>query len=112
VTGPAPDSDAVWAALADPTRRRLLDQLSTDGPLSATELAPAYRMSRQAVVKHLGALADAGLLVAQRRGREVRYGLRPGSMTSATTWLQRVGDRWDRRLAALEEQIRRSSEGG
>ena len=69
--------DAVFAALADPTRRRLLDQLSSDGPLTATELASSYPVSRQAVVKHLTALAAAGLLDAERHGREVRYGVVP-----------------------------------
>ncbi|MBO0732608.1 MAG: winged helix-turn-helix transcriptional regulator, partial [Acidimicrobiaceae bacterium] len=70
-------SDEVWAALADPTRRRLLDELSRHGPLSATELAPHYPVSRQAVVKHLAALSGAGLLAAERHGRDVRYRVVP-----------------------------------
>ncbi len=61
-----PDVDAVFSALADPTRRRLLDQLSAEGPLTATELAASYPVTRQAVVKHLGALTAAGLLDAHR----------------------------------------------
>src|SRR5262249_32435904 len=81
------DVDAVFAALADPTRRRLLDQLSSDGPLTATELAGSYPVSRQAVVKHLSALAAAGLLDAERHGREVRYGVVPGRLGGASSWL-------------------------
>jgi DNA-binding transcriptional ArsR family regulator len=103
--GAEPDVDAVFAALADPTRRRLLDQLSTDGPLTATELAGNYPVSRQAVVKHLSALAAAGLLDAERRGREVRYGVVPGRLGGASSWLAEVGTRWDRRLEALQRQL-------
>jgi DNA-binding transcriptional ArsR family regulator len=101
---PAP-TDAVFTALADPTRRRLLDELSADGPRTATELAPGYAMSRQAVVKHLGVLADAGLLAAERQGRDVRYRVVPDPLAEATAWLTEVGSRWDRRLAALARHL-------
>ena len=101
----APSAD-VFAALADPTRRKLLDQLSTQGPLSATELAGGYPVSRQAVVKHLGALSEAGLLQSERRGREVLYGVVPERLQEATDWLADVGSRWDRRLSALADQLR------
>ena len=102
---PESDVDAVFAALGDPTRRRLLDQLSTEGPLTATELAASYPVSRQAVVKHLGALTAAGLLDTVRHGREVRYGVIPGRLGGASTWLAEVGARWDRRLGALQLQF-------
>jgi DNA-binding transcriptional ArsR family regulator len=100
-----PDVDAVFAALADPTRRRLLDQLSAEGPLTATELATSYPVTRQAVVKHLGALTAAGLLDARRQGREVRYGVVPGRLGGASAWLAEVGARWDDRLEALRRQL-------
>ncbi len=103
---PEPQVDAVFAALADPTRRRLLDQLSAEGPLTATELAASYPVTRQAVVKHLGALAAAGLLDAERHGREVRYGVVTSRLGGASAWLADVGARWDDRLAALERQLR------
>ncbi len=99
------DVDAVFAALADPTRRRLLDQLSSDGPLTATQLAASYPVTRQAVVKHLGALAAAGLLDAERQGREVRYGVVAGRLGGASSWLAEVGSKWDRRLDALGRQL-------
>ena len=100
-----PDADAVFSALADPTRRRLLDQLSNEGPMTATELARTYPVSRQAVVKHLAALTSAGLLRSDRQGREVRYGVVPDRLDGAATWLAEVGERWDRRLAALARQL-------
>ena len=104
--GPVPAADQVFSALADPTRRRLLDQLSAEGPLSATDLAGGYPVSRQAVVKHLGTLSAAGLLRSERHGREVLYGVVPERLSQATAWLADVGARWDSRLAALTEQLR------
>ena len=102
---PSRPGDDIFAALADPTRRRLLDQLSNEGPLSATDLAPGYPVSRQAVVKHLSALSAAGLLRSERRGREVLYGVVPERLDEATGWLADVGHRWDRRLHALAEHL-------
>jgi DNA-binding transcriptional ArsR family regulator len=104
------DVDAVFAALADPTRRRLVDQLAAEGPLTATQLAQHYPVSRQAVVKHLGALSAAGLLHSHREGREVRYDLVPGPLQGATAWMSEVGFRWDQRLDALEQQLRRDGD--
>ena len=95
----------VWAALADPTRRRLLEELAGRGPLTATELAPGYPVTRQAVAKHLAALSDAGLLDAERHGRDVRYRVVPDRLTSAAGWLTEVGAQWDHRLDALHRRL-------
>jgi DNA-binding transcriptional ArsR family regulator len=95
----------VFAALADPTRRRLLDEISRLGPLTATELAGGYPITRQAVVKHLSALAGAGLLAGERQGRDVRYRVVGGGLEDATAWMTEVGERWDRRLAALQRHL-------
>lgn len=97
--------DAVFAALADPTRRNLLDQLSRQGPQNATQLGRAAPMSRQAVAKHLAALEAAGLIEGNRRGREVRYRMMSDATTGATAWLDQVGTRWDRRLEALAHRL-------
>jgi DNA-binding transcriptional ArsR family regulator len=102
---PAPD-DAIFAALGDPTRRALLDRLSRDGPLTATQLALGWPVSRQALVKHLGSLAAAGLVDTARQGREVRYEVVAARLEDAARWLSDVGRRWDRRLDALEAQLR------
>jgi DNA-binding transcriptional ArsR family regulator len=94
-------TDAVFGALGDPTRRRLLGALA-EHPSTATELAGGLPISRQAVVKHLGALADAGLLERQRAGREVRYRVTPAPLSDAVSWMAHVGAQWDDRLASLE----------
>jgi DNA-binding transcriptional ArsR family regulator len=99
------DANDVFAALADPTRRRLLDQLAAEGPLTATALAEHYPMSRQAVAKHITALAGAGLVVGERTGREVRYRVAGAGLGDAATWLAGVETRWDQRLDALQRQF-------
>ncbi len=91
----------VFGALADPTRRQLLTTIAAH-PATATELAGGLPISRQAVVKHLGALTDAGLLERERAGREVRYRVTPAPLSDAVSWMAHVGARWDDRLAALE----------
>jgi DNA-binding transcriptional ArsR family regulator len=109
---PAPDADSVFAALADPTRRQLLDQISRQGPLTATELAGDYPMTRQAVVKHLSTLAQAGLLAGERQGRDVRYRVVGDGLGDAAAWLTTVGERWDKRLAALQRHLGGEAKAG
>src|SRR4051794_30970642 len=101
---PEPD---VFAALADPTRRTVLEQVASRGSATATELAVPLGITRQAVAKHLGVLADAGLVDAQRAGRETRYRPTPAPMGEAISWMAEVGGRWDERLAALERSVAR-----
>ncbi len=97
---PSGGPDAVFGALADATRRNLLSVLA-DRPATATELAGGLPISRQAVVKHLNALADAGLVSRHRSGREVRYSVTPAPLSNAVSWIATVGAQWDDRLAAL-----------
>ena len=106
-----PTSDpagAVFAALSDGTRRGLLAQLGRHGEATATDLARELPVSRQAVQKHLGTLADAGLVAARRSGREVLYRPTPAPMTDALAWMAEVGGQWDDRLGALEQQLARN----
>ena len=98
------NSDAVFTALADRTRRDLLSRLAAE-PATATELATGLPISRQAVVKHLGALADAGLLERQRAGREVRYRVTAAPLSDAVSWIATVGAQWDERLATLAQTL-------
>jgi DNA-binding transcriptional ArsR family regulator len=93
----------VLAALADPTRRQLLDRLATHGAASATVLAKEFPVSRQAVVQHLAVLDAAGLVGPSRHGREVRYGLHPDRLKATAAWLTALAGRWEDRLAAIAE---------
>ena len=98
-------ADAVFGALADGTRRRLLALLGERGEASATDLARELPVTRQAVQKHLGTLSGAGLVSARRSGREVLFRPTPAPMSEAMAWMAEVGGQWDERLAALERQI-------
>jgi DNA-binding transcriptional ArsR family regulator len=98
-------ASAVFGALSDPTRRLLLQTIAEQPTATATELAADLPISRQAVIKHLTALADAGLLDRRRSGREVRYRVTPEPLSDAVSWMAAVGGQWDKRLAALERQF-------
>ena len=82
--------DAVFAALADPTRRWLLIRLRRDGARSATDLARDLPMSRQAVVHHLQVLDAAGVVDSRRSGREVRWSATTAVLADATAWMRAV----------------------
>ncbi len=93
---PGPDAlGQVFSALADPSRRHVLGFLANHGTATATELTGELPMSRQAVSKHLTTLSDAGLLSAERAGRETRYRL------------TEAGAEWDERLDALRRHLGR-----
>ena len=96
------DADELWSAVADPTRRRLLDALLAHGEATATTLARDLPVTRQAVAKHLSVLERAGLVDSRRLGREVRYTVRPERLDEATEGLARVVAEWDDRLGAIK----------
>ena len=100
--GTASDTDEVFVALADPTRRQLLAALAARGEASATILAVELPVSRQAVVKHLAVLERAGLVRGSRRGREVRYTVLPERLDATARWLASLAAEWDARLAAIK----------
>jgi len=99
--------DAVFAALADPSRRFVLQTLAAQGTATPTELAAELPVTRQAVAKHLATLRDAGLVEATRAGRETRYELTPAPLSAAAEWIDAVGTAWDVRLDALKRLVER-----
>ncbi|RTL67499.1 MAG: ArsR family transcriptional regulator [Pseudonocardiaceae bacterium] len=99
-------AEQVFAALADPSRRALLASLAADGPSTATDLATRLPISRQAIAKHLGLLADAGLVTAEPgERRRVRYRLRSAPMQVAQQFLAALARDWDGPLAALKDHL-------
>ncbi len=96
----------VLAALADPTRRAVVEALLRDGTTSVPVLTAALPISRQAVAKHLATLGEAGLVErTPGSGREVRYRLRDGGLDPAAAWMRSAESAWDRRLARLKRAV-------
>jgi DNA-binding transcriptional ArsR family regulator len=106
-TGGEAAAGAVFAALADPTRRRVVRVLAQRPTVTASALATELPITRQAIAKHLSALADAGLVRAEHEGRETRYRLTPQPLADAVQWMATAGARWDQRLARLERRLAR-----
>jgi DNA-binding transcriptional ArsR family regulator len=96
------EDDALWSAVADPTRRRVLDALLEHGEASTTTLAEGLPVTRQAVAKHLAVLDRVGLVAGRRSGREVRYTIRPARLDAAAEAMARVAAQWDRRLVRIK----------
>jgi DNA-binding transcriptional ArsR family regulator len=105
VTYDAASEQAVFAALADPTRRALLRSISSGEANTPTELAALLPVTRQAVSKHLALLEQAQLVDAERSGREVRFHATPAPLGDAIAWMTAVGAQWDDRLAALGRAV-------
>ena len=96
------EDDALWAAFADPTRRRVLEALLEKGEATTTTLAEELPITRQAVAKHLVVLNRVGLVAGQRRGREVRYAVQPERLDDAADSMARVAAQWDGRLTRIK----------
>jgi DNA-binding transcriptional ArsR family regulator len=95
--------DVLWSAIADPSRRRVLDLLVTNGDVSASWLAGRVPFSRQAVSKHLVVLEEAGLISRRRQGREVIYRVEVDRLDQATRAMADLAAQWDRRLVAIKQ---------
>jgi DNA-binding transcriptional ArsR family regulator len=96
----------VFTALADGTRRSIVEQLGAQ-PATASDLAGLVPVTRQAVVKHLAVLEDAGLVRRTRDGRRVVYELTPERFADAARWMSDVGAAWDERLDRLAHVVGR-----
>jgi DNA-binding transcriptional ArsR family regulator len=98
----------VFAALADPNRRRMVAALLRDGSTSVPALTAELPITRQAVAKHLATLDGAGLIEREPAGgREVRYRLSPGALNPALEWMRDAERAWDARLGRLKRAVER-----
>jgi DNA-binding transcriptional ArsR family regulator len=96
------EDEQLWAAVGEPSRRRVLDVLLALGEATPTTLAAELPFSRQAVAKHLAVLERAGLVEGRRQGREVRYVVASDRLAVAAEAMTRVATQWDQRLAAIK----------
>ena len=94
--------DELWSAIADPSRRRVLDLLVSNGAASASWLAGRVPFTRQAVSKHLVVLERAGLISRRKQGREVLYQVEADRLDQATRAMAELAAQWDRRLATIK----------
>ena len=95
----------IFLALADPTRRMLLQHLCEEGSGTAAGFATRLPITRQAIIKHLVTLEQAGLVTARETGRERRYEPRPEALQTVTSWIVTIEAQWDQRLAALRSYL-------
>lgn len=91
----------VFAALGDPTRLRMVARLCADGPQSIVRLTHGTRVTRQAITKHLHALAEAGIVRSRREGRERIWEIRANRLTDASHYLAEISSQWDQAIARL-----------
>jgi DNA-binding transcriptional ArsR family regulator len=99
----------VFAALGDATRLRIVARLSSEGPLSITQLTTGADVTRQAVTKHLVALADAGLVRDERSGRERIFQLETKRLEKARRCLDEISAQWDGALERLRALVEREA---
>ena len=94
--------DELWSAIGDPSRRRVLDLLVSNGEASAWSLAEHVPFSRQAVSKHLVVLEEAGLVSRRKQGREVLYQVDVNRLDQANRAMAGLAAQWDRRLTSIK----------
>ena len=98
----AQTDDELWSAIADPSRRRVLDLLVSNGEVSASWLAGRVPFTRQAVSKHLVVLERAGLVSRRRQGREVLYQVEADRLDQAARAMAELAAQWGRRLGTIK----------
>jgi DNA-binding transcriptional ArsR family regulator len=103
--------DRTYAALADPTRRRLLEMLR-QGDARISDLAAPLPMTFAGVSRHIGVLESAGLVRRDVRGREHWLSLAPDGLTGAQQWINEQSDFWSARADALASRLRRRKSSG
>jgi ArsR family transcriptional regulator, cadmium/lead-responsive transcriptional repressor len=105
----AVDEEELLEAVADTSRRRVLDLLLAHGETTTTALAAELPFTRQAVAKHLAVLDRVGLVEGSKHGREVRYSVRPEHLDLAAKAMARVAARWDARLDTIKRLAEREA---
>lgn len=99
------DAAPVFAALGDPTRLHIVARLCASGPQSIVRLTDGTQVTRQAITKHLHALARAGLVRGSRDGREQIWEIQPQRLADATRYLEQISTQWDQAIARLRALV-------
>jgi DNA-binding transcriptional ArsR family regulator len=107
---PAANLDLTFQALADPTRRGMVERLSR-GPASVSELAAPFAMSLPAIVQHLAVLEASGLVVSEKVGRVRTCRMEPAALSLAEQWIDERRSDWERRLDRLGDYLKQHPQG-
>ncbi|MGE7907296.1 ArsR/SmtB family transcription factor [Peribacillus sp. NPDC094092] len=107
----ATEKHDVFQAIADPTRRKVL-QLLAEGDLPISKITSHFSMSRTAIAKHLHILSEAELVSGRKVGREKRFRLQPEPLAELKQWLSFYDQFWDNKLSILKHVIENSGENG
>jgi DNA-binding transcriptional ArsR family regulator len=94
-----------FSAIAEPTRRSILEMLAREGRLSASEIYERFPVSAPAISQHLKALREAKLVRVEKRGQQRIYRLNPDAMLELEQWTQKVRDLWDEQFEALDRVL-------
>jgi DNA-binding transcriptional ArsR family regulator len=100
----------VFAALAEPTRRAIMEMLAANGQLSATEIYNRFPASRPAISQHLKVLREAGLVSVEKRAQQRIYRVNPHTVLEVETWARRLTQIWDQRFDALDQLLKAEQE--
>ena len=101
-----------FVALADPTRRQIIELLAEHGELSASDISRGFAMSAPAISQHLKALREAKLVLMEKRAQQRIYRLNPDAMLELEVWIHRLTLRWNERFAALDAVLEELQAGG
>jgi DNA-binding transcriptional ArsR family regulator len=102
----------MFVALADPTRRNILELLATSGELAATAIYEQFPVSPQAVSQHLKVLRETNLVKMEKRAQKRLYRLNPQTLSQFEAWVQQLEQRWSERFDALDTVLEREKKKG
>ena len=94
-----------FAALADPTRRQIIELLASKGQLSATDISDRFKISAPAISQHLKILRETRLLAMEKRKQQRLYQINPEAMSEVEGWVAKMTERWEARYRALDEVL-------
>lgn len=94
-----------FSAIAEPTRRAILEMLARKGPLSATQIYESFDATHPAISQHLKVLREANLVSVERRGQQRIYRINPQVVLEVEDWAKRIADRWNQRFDAMEQVL-------
>ena len=97
----------MFEALADPTRRHIVELLAANGELAATAIYEQFSVSPQAISQHLKVLREANVVMMEKRAQKHLYRLNPSTLSEFETWVQRTRQRWEERFSALDQVLER-----